>query len=287
MLITVFGEILWDIFGDDKKMGGAPFNFAAHVAKLGGSVKLVSAVGNDDLGKEVIKNTEAVGVDTAYIATVKKPTGRCIVTLDSNGTPSYDIVRDTAMDNIPLPSDGVYESNAFYFGTLAQRSKTSYDTLRALLEKGNYGEVFFDINIRQNYYSDEMIDESLKHTTVFKISREEIDVLHFSGTNEEKCKILAEKYPNLKLIIVTLDKDGSLVYDCKAQRVIYSPKPRSKVVSTVGAGDSFSACFVYNYLSGASIEKCVERATALSDYVVTQLEAVPEYPAELIAKIKQ
>lgn len=279
MKLTVFGEILWDIFDNDKKIGGAPFNFGAHCARLGMDVDVVSAVGDDELGLLAVNEADKLNVNTANILTVPYKTGCCIVTLN-NGTPSYNLVQDVAYDNIPLPDKSCFTADAFYFGTLAQRNEASQNTLNQLL-KGNYREVFFDINIRQNYYSVDMIDASLKATTIFKISREEIGVLGINGTNEEICNILKNKYPNLKLIIVTLDCDGAFVYDTAKDTYMYSPKPQSKVVSTVGAGDSFSACFLANYLSGVKINECLKRASLLSDYVVTQLGAIPEYPEKL------
>ena len=219
MKLTVFGEILWDLFDDEKKIGGAPFNFGAHCAKLGHNVNVVSAVGDDELGLLAVNEAEKLNVNTDNILQVPFKTGRCIVTLN-NGTPSYNLVKDVAYDNIPIPDKSCFEADAFYFGTLAQRSTASQNTLKELL-KGNYREIFFDINIRQNYYSDEMIDDSLKATTIFKISREEIGVLNIDGTNEDICKALKEKYPNLKLIIVTLDCDGAFVFDAINNKFYY------------------------------------------------------------------
>lgn len=283
MKLTVFGEILWDVFGDEKKIGGAPFNFGAHCAKLGLEVDVISAVGNDTLGKDAVKAAKELGVNTNNIQVVDYETGHCLVTLN-NGTPSYNLVQNVAYDNIPVPDNSCFEADAFYFGTLAQRNKISQSTLYTLLD-GKYKEIFFDVNIRQHYYNEEMIDNSLKKTTIFKISREEINVLGIEGTPEDICKVLAKKYKNLKLILVTLDKDGSLLYDARNKKITYSPKPASKVVSTVGAGDSFSACFLSNYLSDIPAEECLVRATLLSDYVVTQLGAIPDYPEKLKEKI--
>lgn len=284
MKFIVFGEILWDIFEDEKKIGGAPFNFGAHCAKLGMSVDFISAVGNDELGDMAIAAVKNLKMNTGNIQTVDHSTGYCLVSLH-NGIPSYNLVENVAYDNIPLPENTCLEADALYFGTLAQRSPKSKETLQTLLN-GNYKEIFFDINIRQNYYSDEMIDASLTKSTIFKVSREEIGVLGIDGTLEEICKVLGKKYKKLKLIIVTLDADGSFVYDVKSDNVIYSPKPTSKVVSTVGAGDSFSACFLSNYLKNNELKECLTRATMLSDYVVTQLGAIPEYPKDLKEKIK-
>ena len=283
MKLIVFGEILWDVFEDDKKIGGAPFNFGAHCARLGLTVDIVSAVGKDELGNEALAVAKSLNINTTNIQTVDHSTGHCLVSLH-NGTPSYNLVEDVAYDNIPFPENAPLQADAFYFGTLAQRSPKSKETLQRLLE-GNYKEIFFDINIRQSYYSTEMIDGSLKKATIFKVSREEIHVLGIDGAPEEICKVLSKKYNNLKLIIVTLDADGSFVYEATSGKIIYSPKPTSKVVSTVGAGDSFSACFLSNYLRNVELEKCLTRATLLSDYVVTQLGAIPEYPEELKEKI--
>ncbi len=282
MKITVFGEILWDVFDSERKIGGAPFNFAAHTVKLGGDAQLVSAVGKDELGEAAIEAAKALGIKPDSISVIDKPTGYCKVTLN-DGTPSYNLVQGVAYDHIPMPSEKC-DGKAFYFGTLAQRNEASAKTLSRLLE-GDFDEVFFDINIRQNYYNDQMIDHSLKSATILKISREEIEVLGIEGDEQTICKELTKRYSNLKLIIVTLDKDGAFVYRCESGEVIYSPKPQSKAISTVGAGDSFSACFLCHYLEGESIEDCLYKATALSDFVVTQLGAVPDYTNELKAKI--
>ena len=284
MKLVVFGEILWDVFESDAKIGGAPFNFAAHSAKLGADVTLISAVGRDPLGDQAIDHAQSMGIDTNALSRVPYPTGRCQVTLH-NGIPTYDLIKNVAYDFIPMPKNTLCLGDAFYFGTLAQRGGVSAATLRELL-KNNYREVFFDINIRQNYYSAEMIDFSLKAATIFKISREEIHVLGIDATPENICRQTARKYPNLRLILVTLDKDGAFAFHCEQEKFYYSPKPQAKAVSTVGAGDSFSACFLCNLLASQKIEECLIRAVTLSDYVVTQLGAVPEYPQILREKIE-
>lgn len=280
--ILVFGEILFDIFGSEKKLGGAPLNFACHFSLLGGTPYVISAVGDDENGRNALEEASRYGVDTSLTAVSDLETGYCRVTL-SDGVPSYDLVCPVAYDVIPCPeiNDGY---DGFYFGTLAQRSEKSRETLSKLLEKGQKN-VFFDVNIRQHYYDRERLDFSLRHTDILKVSREEIGVFAEVGICESRdidgvCREICRKYP-VSLVVVTLDKDGGMVYDPKTNKKYYSRAPESKVVSTVGGGDSFSAAFYLNYLNGESVETCLERAVTLSDYVVTQLGAVCVYPDEL------
>lgn len=288
MKILAFGEILWDIFDTKKEIGGASFNFAAHMSKLGADCSIISALGKDALGENALEKVKALSIGTDYIGFLDKPTGICQVTFHEN-TPQYELVKGVAYDFIPTQNinDPV---DAFYFGTLAQRSEVSQATLLTSLETLNTKEVFFDINIRQQYYSKDIIENSLKKTSILKISREEMGVffqlkITDSDSIEELCKTLSATYP-LKLILVTLDKDGAMLFDCLKKEFMYSRKPESKVVSTVGAGDSFSACFLYNYLNSVSLEQSLDRAVTLSDYVVTKLGAIPEYEEELLKKIK-
>ena len=280
--IAVFGEILWDIFGEEKTIGGAPFNFAAHAARLGADVTMISAVGSDALGDDAIAAARGFGVGVEDVARVGTPTGYCRVTL-SDGVPSYELVRGVAYDMIPPPKNEIL-ADAFYFGTLAARGDVSAATLEGLLG-GGYREIFFDINIRQKYYTQELIDSALQRATIFKLSREEMGVLGFGVDEADVCRAVSARYPNLRLIILTLDRDGALVYETATGLVHRSPVPTSPAVSTVGAGDSFSACFLVNYLRGHGIETSLARAVLLSDYVVTQLGAVPDYPDSLISQI--
>lgn len=291
--VLSFGEVLWDLFPDSRVIGGAPFNFAAHLSKLGANVTFVSAVGQDELGEAAAEQVRAMGMaDTCVSRLADYVTGFCKVTL-TDGTPSYDLKRDVAYDHIPFPDMTPKQVDALYCGTLASRMEESFETLKKLLRQVQAKEVFFDVNIRGNDWSAELLKEVLPFTTVLKFSREEASVLAEAldlPTEGDPClsmcKSLASTYKNLRQILVTLDKDGSFVYLTQDGSILPSPKPHSKAISTVGAGDSFSACYVYNLLTGADTETCIRRATALSDYVVTQLGAVPEYPTELIAQIK-
>ena len=306
MKITVFGEILWDIFGDDKKIGGAPFNFAAHALKQGADVELISAIGDDELGRAAIAECSRLSIPVDKICITDKPTGFCQVTL-KDGTPQYDLRRDVAYDYIryapeagqdtkpdiqsadaggsETESDSKAENGGskcdsgpryFYFGTLAQRSEVSRSTLNSILDRVHFDEIFLDINIRQNFYSNELIDSSIRKATILKVSREEIGVIDVTGSPEEKAKEILARYPGLKMVIVTLDSDGALV--CTGDgRVFHADVPECKVVSTVGAGDSFSAGFLVRYGSGRSINECLEGASRTASFVCEHIEAVPDY----------
>lgn len=288
MNVLTFGEVLWDIFGDEKKIGGAPFNFSAHLARLGADVTFVSAVGDDPLGEETLAAVREIGLRTDAVAVLRgEKTGYCAVTL-KNGAPRYDLARGVAYDRIPFPvSRSGSRPDALYLGTLASREGESRDTAHRLLSESGAKEVFFDVNIRGNDWSEPLIRSYLPYTTLLKLSREELYAFSsFGSDGETVCAEICRVFPNVKQVVLTLDKDGATVYDARKKMFFPSPVPQSKPVSTVGAGDSFSACYLYNYLSGAPTEKCLARAVALSDFVVTELGAVPDYPADLWEKIR-
>ena len=287
MKIISFGEILFDVFVHTSVIGGAPFNFVAHACAQGAEGYLVSAIGDDELGSDAIAEMKKRGVSTELVTVSALPTGRCLVTLDERGVPSYDLITG-AYDETVLPKaaekiakDGY---DALYFGTLAQRGEQAKKALRELISLGGYREAFFDINIRQSYYSKEIIERGMTAATILKVSREEAGVFSELGisslTGEALCRELAGAY-GIRQVIITLDSDGSMVYDAVSDTVTYSKKPRARVVSTVGAGDSFSATYLVSLLSGESIERSLEKATAVSSYVVESAETIPEYSKAL------
>jgi fructokinase len=275
MKILSFGETIWDIFQDKKEIGGAPFNFTAHCAKLGAESYLVSSVGDDENGKEALEIAKNLGVKCNYVTIDRKrPTGACNVTLE-NGIPSYDLASNTAYDNIP---DAVIygDFDAIYVGTLALRSPQSRRSFEKILKYTSKKELFFDVNFRSNFYSRELVERILRETTILKVSEEEIG---FFGKRDPLHTLLdiSARFPRIKYICLTLGEEGAFVYDCRKRQMLCSEKPKSEVVSTVGAGDSFSACFLTSYLSGLDLGKCLDRAVILSDFVVGSLGAVPDY----------
>lgn len=267
-----FGEILFDIFDSERYIGGAPFNFAAHFSQIGGEAAMVSAVGDDELGREALELAKDYGIETKHIAVLRGiETGTCEVTL-TDGIPTYDIKTDVSYDRIPVPALKKSYS-MIHFGTLAQRNFQSTMALDALLRSKAADEAFFDVNIRKTGCDYERIKELLNYTTILKFSREEAGI--FGAVELARlCTELALTYKSIKLIIVTLDRDGAFVYDAKKRDFRFSRRPRTTVVSTVGAGDGFSARFMYDYLCGKPLDECIENATRLAERICAQRGAI-------------
>lgn len=281
MKFLVFGEIIWDLYPDKKCIGGAPFNFAAYTAGAGVETHLLSAVGQDPLGDRALEYVREYGVRSDLILRSSRPTGSCQVTLNESGVPTYTLVENTAYDAI-LMGPGATETDfdLLYFGTLAQRSRENDEGLRKLLAAGNCREVFCDLNLRTPFYNEESVWLCLSHATVVKISREELAETMRLGLGallwepEAAVKALAAAYPNLKIIAITLDKDGAMAYDARTGEIFRHGPERVKVASTVGAGDSFSAAFTVSLLRGETVEKALDAGVYLSSQVVAVPEAI-------------
>ena len=280
MKIAALGEIIWDVYADRRCIGGAPLNFAAHAAKQGAEAVLISAVGDDALGMAAREQLRSFGVDDSLVSTVSgKPTGQCLVTVDGQNAPHYDLLTDTAYDAITC--DVPPACDAFVFGTLIQRSQHNRRTLQQLLDRGHFREVFCDLNIRPPYYDAESVERCLRHATVLKVSREELPAvmqLLYGETPpiEEAIRRLCTDYPNIRLCLVTLDSDGALVYDAAAGKTYRRAAEAVDVVSTVGAGDSFGAAFLVTYLRTGDIAAALQTAVTVSAFVVAHKEAVPQ-----------
>lgn len=278
--IIGLGEILWDMLPTGKQLGGAPANFAYHVCRLGGNGWAVSAISDDELGRE-IKNTLSTKKLNTILEEVNEPTGTVQVTLNAAGVPTYDITEGVAWDHIPFTGriwDLAKETSAVCFGTLAQRSPESRATIHKFIESMPAGSLkVFDINLRQKYYDEKIISDSLRLADILKINDEELEIvsrmLCLSGTSEERCRAISREF-NLKFVILTMGGDGSKVI--LEDRVHLSTPGKINIVDTVGAGDSFTAAFMLAYLRGESIEKAHTLATEVSSYVCTKAGAMPE-----------
>ncbi|MBQ8214277.1 MAG: hypothetical protein IJZ80_09730 [Clostridia bacterium] len=287
MKALVFGEIIWDVYPDEKVIGGAPFNFSAHLAHLGSHAILISAIGNDMLGGLALDEMKRHGIDSSLMQTVSYPTGTCIVTLNEEKIPTFSVASNVAYDHIPFTlklSEQIRKANAdiFYFNTLIQRNCESRATLQKILDCQPAKDIFCDVNLRPDCFDKESLLLCLQKATFVKISDEESHFLYDLGIlsgaerKEHFAKVLAKHFPNLKLVLYTLGKKGSEVYECATGKLYSSGTPDAvKVVSTVGAGDCFGATFLHEYLTGNDIPKAIQAATQRSNIVVSHKEAVP------------
>lgn len=287
-IVVGMGEALWDVLPEGKKIGGAPANFAYHVSQFGLPGYVVSAVGDDALGKEIVENFTSKGLNQ-LIAEVPYPTGTVQVEIDQAGIPQYDIKENVAWDNIPY-TDSLEalakRTKAVCFGSLAQRNVVSRDTINRFLDampQSDDSLVVFDVNLRQGFYNKEILCNSMSRCNILKINDEELVTVSrmfgYPGIDlQDKCWILLGKY-NLKMLILTCGINGSYVFT--PGNVSFQPTPKVEVADTVGAGDSFTAAFIASILKGRSVQEAHSRAVQTSAYVCTKKGAMPILPAEL------
>ena len=291
-IIVGMGEALWDVLPEGKKIGGAPANFAYHVSQFGFDSRVVSAVGNDDLGDEILKVFKEKQLKH-QLQTVNYPTGTVQVTLDDNGIPCYDIKEGVAWDNIPFTDDLkrlALSTRAVCFGSLAQRNEVSRTSINRFLDTMPDGEgqlKIFDINLRQGFFTKDIIRDSCQRCNVLKINDEELVAISrlfgYPGIDlQDKCWILLAKY-NLKMLILTCGTNGSYVFTPGV--VFFQETPKVPVADTVGAGDSFTATFTAALLKGKSVPEAHKLAVEVSAYVCTQSGAMPELPQVLKDKL--
>lgn len=289
-IVVGMGELLFDVFPTGKKIGGAPVNFAYHVGQLGIESLAISAVGNDELGREIINILREKRINN-IVPIVAEPTGTVQVTLDDKGVPSYEICEGVAWDNIPCNKELVEVAKnccAFCFGSLAQRSEQSRNAINLFLDSMESGDKtlrIFDINLRQAFYSREIIEESLAKSNVLKINDEEFCIvgkmLGYDVEDFERgSRYMMERY-GLRMVILTCGEKGSYIFHKDGSSFL--PTPKVEIADTVGAGDSFTAAFVASLLSGKSIEESHRKAVEVAAYVCTQSGAMPIIPEELKA----
>ena len=292
-VIVGMGEALWDVLPEGKKIGGAPANFAYHVSQFGFDSRIVSAVGEDTDGTEIMDVFQKKALKT-MIARVPYPTGTVQVTLDAVGVPCYDIKEAVAWDNIPFTDELkslALNTRAVCFGSLAQRSQVSRDTIKRFLDAmpdldGNLK--ILDVNLRQGFYTKEILCDSMSRCNVLKINDEELVVISrifdYPGIDlQDKCWILLAKY-NLKMLILTCGTNGSYVFTPGV--VSFQETPRVAVADTVGAGDSFTAAFTSAVLAGKPVQEAHKLAVEVSAFVCTQSGAMPELPEVLKNRLK-
>lgn len=287
-IVVGMGEALWDVLPEGKKIGGAPANFAYHVSQFGLPSRVVSAIGNDPLGREIVENFTSKGLNH-LIEEVPYPTGTVQVEIDPAGVPQYDIKENVAWDNIPYTARLealAGQTRAVCFGSLAQRNVVSRDTINRFLDampQTADSLVVFDVNLRQGFYTKEILCNSMKRCNILKINDEELVTVSrmfgYPGIDlQDKCWILLGKY-NLRMLILTCGINGSYVFT--PGNVSFQPTPKVEVADTVGAGDSFTAAFIASLLKGKSVAEAHALAVRTSAFVCTRKGAMPELPSDL------
>ncbi len=273
------GELLWDLFEDGRRPGGAPANFAFHAGQLGHAAAVVSRVGDDLLGRELLKHLRANGLATGLIQVdTEKPTGTVPVQVAPDGTPSFTVVEDVAWDYLeeePRLHQAVASADLVCFGTLIQRAEKSRKTVESLLQSAK-NTILFDINLRHDFWSQELVAEQLKLSTIAKLNDEEQQKLKQAGLGKgdrvDWCRSILLEF-RLKLVCVTLGKDGCLVVGTEG--VVEHPGYPVQVVDTVGCGDAFSAAVAHCHLNGYSLEKTADFANRVGSYVASCRGATP------------
>ncbi|HHU97191.1 MAG: carbohydrate kinase [Bacteroidota bacterium] len=276
-VIIGIGELLWDVLPTGKKAGGAPVNFAYHASRCGVESYAISAVGNDSLGDEILQEIEGIGIGY-LIERVDYPTGTVLVKLKA-GIPDYTITEGVAWDYIPLTEEMkqlAKRADAVCFGTLAQRLEISRETIQALLSYVHEDAYrILDVNIRQHYYSKEIIESSLRKCNVFKINDDELlmmkKLFNVEGTNDtDVCLKFVEAF-SLKFLILTAGAEYSTIFTPDDLSHIKTPKVT--VVDTVGAGDSFTGAFISSILQNKTLAEAHQTAVDKAAFVCTQAGA--------------
>jgi fructokinase len=283
-----YGEILWDLIEGEPFLGGAPFNFASHLARFGASSHIVSRVGVDDLGKRAVAMAHQYGVGTRYIQLDEVlPTGTVEVILNA-GQPDYTIFENVAYDNIQYPDFAgkidAADFDVFYFGSLIQRNNVSAQTLKNILSNHRFSHVFYDVNLRKGGYSKTIITDSLISCTILKLNLDEVpvvsnivfdtvyDLTQFAGK-------ISEKY-SIDVIVITAADKGCFVF---RQGVLHEMAGiRIELDDAIGAGDAFSAAFVYSYVNGREVAEAARIANHVGAFVASKKGPIPEYTEEIV-----
>jgi len=282
------GEILWDMLPAGKQIGGAPANFAYHTQALGAEGVIVSSLGADDLGREILEQLDKLGLDTQFISTDPSlPTGTVSIEVDQHGKPTYIIHENVAWDHISVNNDTincVADADGICFGSLSQRSQISRDSIRQLLQATKTDCIrVFDVNLRQDYFTKQIIHDSLELANILKVSDEELPVIaemfSLDAMESQILAQLADKY-NLGLIALTKGSYGSCLFT-PDEVSIHKGFP-TEIADTVGAGDAFTAALILGLLKAEPLDKINENANRLASFVCSQHGAMPPLPKDLL-----
>jgi fructokinase len=283
--VAGIGEVLWDQLPQGDLLGGAPANVAYHAGQLGAESYIISAVGKDKLGDEIISRLSTKGINL-LINQIGYPTGTVKVTLDRMGVPNFVITKDVAWDYIELTNESIAlakQLDAVCFGSLAQRNEVSNKAIIGFLNLVPENALkIFDINLRQNFYSKELIHESLLISNILKINDDELlivgELFGWEGDEDFLCRKLLDTY-QLNLLAYTCGTKGSYLY--RENEKSFMKTPVVAVKDTIGAGDSFTAALMVSLLNGKLLRDCHALAVKVSAYVCENDGAMPEYQSDI------
>lgn len=288
MRVLSFGEILWDIIEGKYYIGGAPFNFASHIARCGADTYMVSRLGKDMWGEKAFDEVGKLGINSRFIQWDKaRPTGTVDVFL-KKGQPTYTINPEVAYDYLDfeeLIEAGLKEKSfdMFGFGSLAQRNEVSRKCLYQILESLSFKHIFYDVNLRKDCYSAEIVNDSLKYSTILKLNDDEVPLIsEFAFSEKMEIEAFCEKVSaerGQEIVIVTAGGDGCFIYHENQLHKV--PGKKVEVVDTVGAGDSFSAAFLAMYFKKGDPVYAASVANQLGAFVASSHGPIPAYSDEL------
>jgi fructokinase len=285
MNFTGFGEILFDVFGETEILGGAPLNVASHISRLGGQCTVISALGKDRLGEKALQEIKNRNISVEEIALLGSfPTGVAEIKL-VNKDADYTFNTPCAWDRIECQKKIVCD--VFYFGSLAQRSQESRQTLHTLLDSISAKYIFFDVNLRKGFYSKEILEKGCQVCSILKVNEEELGVFSkIFALKAKSDKTLLQEISQrfaIPVILLTKGKEGAFCY-AKGQ-LYYHETQDVKVVDTVGAGDGFSAGFLFGFAETGDVKESLRLGSRLADFIVTRQGAVPYYEKSMFLKI--
>jgi fructokinase len=289
--ILALGEVLWDLFPDGPRFGGAPANFACTAARLSGEIRvdLVGAVGRDDLGGAARAKLEAAGVGTGFLAEADFPTGHVDVLLDPSGNATYRFLENAAWDHLewtPEAEHAATRADAVCFGTLGQRSAVSAATIRRLVAATPADCLrVYDINLRPPFWNADVVLQSLSVANVLKLNDDELPELaricDVSGSVEEILRTVRERFA-LRLVALTRGPNGSILLSEFGELHVLPGRPVA-IADTVGAGDAFTAALAVGWIRGLPLKQLHLWASNVAAYVCTRPGGSPEIPAALRA----
>jgi fructokinase len=293
MRVLAFGEILWDIINGEEHLGGAPFNFAAHVSRCGNESHIVSRVGDDFRGMKAYNRCKEYGVDHSLVQWDEQHATGVVEVKLNEGQPDYTIIKNVAFDfievNDVLKALDRKRFDVFYFGSLIQRNVTSATTLEYILKEFVFSHIFYDVNLRKDGYTASIIKQSLQWCTILKLNIDELPLISAivfdeAFETEDFCRALQSRYSQISTIVVTASEKGCYVYD--HAKFDYVEGKKVTVNDAVGAGDAFSAAFMHALANGFTARDAAVIANQLGAYVTTQRGAIPSYSDEIKELLK-